>query len=121
MGLDVKVKGIISSFLVVFGYLKVSRGISLALNMLASILLATSYLVHILLATENDIFIKQCPRWFDVNGTYRFDSEGPNLNHSTKITKWKIAERVASAVLVYYKHPYINLNELGIFFAEKLL
>ena len=37
LGLDVKVKGIISSFLVVFGYLKVSRGISLALNMLASI------------------------------------------------------------------------------------
>ena len=37
LGLYVKVKGIISSFLAVFGCLKISRGISLALNMLASI------------------------------------------------------------------------------------
>ena len=37
MGLYVTMKGIISSFLAVFGCLKISRGISLALNMLASI------------------------------------------------------------------------------------
>ena len=37
MGFYVKVKGIISSFLAVFGCLKISRGISLALNMPAFI------------------------------------------------------------------------------------
>ena len=37
LGLYVMVKGIISSFLAVFGCLKISRGISLALNMLASV------------------------------------------------------------------------------------
>ena len=37
MGLYVTMKGIISSFLAVFGCLKISRGISLALNMLAPI------------------------------------------------------------------------------------
>ena len=36
LGLYVTVKGIISSFLVVFACLKISRGISLALNMIAS-------------------------------------------------------------------------------------
>ena len=28
-------------------------------------------MVHILLAGENGIFVKQCRGWFDVNGTYR--------------------------------------------------
>ena len=37
LGLYVIVKGIISSFLAVFGCLRISRGSSLALNMLASI------------------------------------------------------------------------------------
>ena len=37
LGLYVIVKGIISSFLAVFGCRKISRGISVALNMLASI------------------------------------------------------------------------------------
>ena len=31
-------------------------------------------MVHILFATENSIFLKQCHGWFDVNGTYRFQS-----------------------------------------------
>ena len=85
--LYVKVKGIISSFLAVFGCLKISRGISLALNMLASITdlgyfcssnallsslkrfsLTFSTMVHTLLARENGIFVKQCLGWFDVNG-----------------------------------------------------
>ena len=31
-------------------------------------------MVHPLLARENGIFVKQCREWFDVNGTYRFES-----------------------------------------------
>ena len=84
-------KGIISSFFAAFGCLKISRGISLALNMLASIsdlgyfcssnvfffsslkgfsfTFSFSTMIHILLAKENGIFIEQCRGWFDVNGT----------------------------------------------------
>ena len=91
-------KGIISSVLAVFGCLESSRGVSLALNMLASIsdlgyfcssnvfflsslkrfsfTFSFSTMVHILLARENGIFVKQCRGWFDVNGTYRFESVG---------------------------------------------
>ena len=90
LGLYVIVKGIISSFFAVFGYVTISRGISLALNMLASIsdleyfcsinvffsflkrfsfTFSFSAMVHILLARKNGIFVKQCRRWFDVNGT----------------------------------------------------
>ena len=79
--LYVKVKRIISSFLAIFGCLKISRGISLALNMVASIsdlgyfcssnVLFSSLecfsftfsfltMVHVLLARENDIFVKEC-------------------------------------------------------------
>ena len=35
-----------------------------------------------------------------------------NLNHNTKITKWKIVEKIASAAFIFWKHPYMNLNEL---------
>ena len=85
-------KGIISSFFAAFGCLKISRGISLALNMLASIsdlgcfcsgnfffffsslkgfsfTFSFSTMIHILLAKENGIFIEQCRGWFEVNGT----------------------------------------------------
>ena len=78
--LYVIVKGIIFSFLVVFGCIKTSRGISLALNILASIrdlnyfcssivfsssLKGFSFtfsfltMTHILLARKNGIFFKQ--------------------------------------------------------------
>ena len=91
------VKGTISLFSIVFGYLKDSGSISLALNMLASItdlghfcssnvffsslrhfsfIFLFSTMVHILLARENGISVKQCCMWFDVNGTYRFESVG---------------------------------------------
>ena len=33
-----------------------------------------SRMANILLARENGTFIKQCREWFDVNGTYRFES-----------------------------------------------
>ena len=90
-------KGIMSSLMAVFGWLKISRGISLALNMLASIsdlgyfcssnvffssLKRFSFtfsfpaMVHILLARENSIFVKQCRGWFDVNPTHHFESVG---------------------------------------------
>ena len=80
LGLYVIVKGIISSLLVVFGCIKTSRGISLALNFLASISdlnyfcssnvsssslkrfsLIFSFLImtHILLARKSGIFFKQ--------------------------------------------------------------
>ena len=94
LGLHVTVKGIITSYLVVFGCLKNSRGISLSLNMLASVsslwyfcssnvficvivfIFSFSTMVPILLVRENGIFLKQCRGWFDVNGTYRFESVG---------------------------------------------
>ena len=81
----------------VFGWLKISRGISLALNMLASISdlgyfcssnvffsylkffsfrFLFSVMVHIHLARENGIFVKQCCGWFDVNETCRFECVG---------------------------------------------
>ena len=87
-------KGKISSFLAAFVCLKISRGISLALNMLASIrnfgyfcssnvifsslkrfsfTFSFSTMIHILLAKENGIFVKQYRGWFDVNGTYRVE------------------------------------------------
>ena len=91
-------KEIISSLLVVFGYLKASKDISLAFNMLASIsdlgcfcsgnvfffsslkrfsfTHSTSAIVHIRLARENGIFVKQSRGWFDVNETYHFESAG---------------------------------------------
>ena len=96
-GLHVVVKGIISPFLVGFGCLKTSRGISWAFNMLASISFSQyfcssntffsslkpfsltfsfSTIVYILLARQNGIFVKQCPGWFDVNRIYRFESFG---------------------------------------------
>ena len=31
---------------------------------------------HILLAREDDTFVKQCRWWFGVNDTYRFDYVG---------------------------------------------
>ena len=81
----------------VLGWLNISRGISLALNMLASIsdlgyfcssnvffssLKRFSFtflfpaMVHMLLARENSIFVKQCRGWFDVNPTHYFESVG---------------------------------------------
>ena len=36
-------------------------------------------MVHILLARENGVFHKQCRGWFDVNGTYRFESVEEHL------------------------------------------
>ena len=103
MGFDVQVKEIASSFLAVFGCLKISKGISLALNMLLLLCYSSQYaisdlgyfcsnnvlfsslkrfsftlpfsaMVQILLGRENGIFVKQCRGWFDVNGTYRFES-----------------------------------------------
>ena len=83
LGLYVVVKGIISSFLVVFGCLKTSRGISLAFNILVSVCdlgyfccsnvffnslkrfsftFSFSTMVHIILVKENGIFDKQCRR-----------------------------------------------------------
>ena len=35
-----------------------------------------------------------------------------NLNHNTKITKWKIVERIGSAALIVSKPLYTNLNKL---------
>ena len=89
-------KGTISSFLAVFGCLKVSRGIFSAMSMQASfsdlgiLVLAMffsslkrfsftfsfSTMVHILLVRENGIFVKKCRGWFDVNGRYCFGSVG---------------------------------------------
>ena len=97
LGLYVVMKRIISSFLAVFGCLKILRGISLAHNMLTSVsnfgyfcssnvlfsslkhfsfTFSFSAMVHILLTRENGIFVKQCLGWFDVNRTYRFESVG---------------------------------------------
>ena len=97
LGFYVIVKGIISSLLVVFGCIKTSRGISLALNILASIsdlnyfcssnvfsssLNGFSFtfsflaMTHILLARKNGIYFKQQRGWFGVNVTYRFESVG---------------------------------------------
>ena len=94
LGLYVILKVIISSLLVFFGCLKTSRCIFLALNMLAFIsdlwyfcsrnvvffssltrfyfTFSFSEMVHILLARENDIFIKQCRGCLDVNAAYCF-------------------------------------------------
>ena len=90
-------KRMISSFLEVFGFLKISRDTSLALNMLASISdlgyfcssnvffsylkffsfrFLFSVMVHIHLGRENGIFVKQCRGWFDVNETCRFECVG---------------------------------------------
>ena len=101
LGLYVVAKEIISSFSVVFGCLKISWGISLAFNILASInnleylyssngffsslkhfsfTFSFSTMVHILLARENCISVKQCCGWFDINGTYRFESFGLFVN-----------------------------------------
>ena len=93
LGLYVIVKGIASWFLEIYGCLRISRDISLALNKLVSVSdlgffhfsnvffsslksFSFSTMVHILIASENGIFVKQCQRWFDVNGTYRFKSVG---------------------------------------------
>ena len=99
LGLYIVVKAIISSLLVVFGYLKASKDISLAFNMLASIrdlgcfysgnvvvffsslkrfsfTHSTSAIVHIRLARENGIFVKQSRGSFDVNETYHFEPAG---------------------------------------------
>ena len=46
-------------------------------------------------------------------------SVGINLSQSTKIPQWKIVEGIASVALIFWKHPYINLNELRIFFLLK--
>ena len=95
--LYVIVKGITSSFLAVFGCLKISRGISLALNKLVcisdlgyfcssnaffnslkhfSFTFSFSTMAYILLAIENGISVKKCHGCFDVNVTYRFESVG---------------------------------------------
>ena len=84
LGLYVIVKGIASSFLAIYGCLRISRDISLALTKLVSVSdlgffhfsnvsfsslkgFSFSTMVHILIASENSIFVKQCQRWFDVN------------------------------------------------------
>ena len=95
LGFYVKEKVIIFSFLTGFGCLKISRDISVAFNMLASIsdleyfcssnvffsslkrfsfTFSFSTMVHILLVRENRIFVKQYHGWFDVNGTYCLES-----------------------------------------------
>ena len=84
-------------FLVGFGCVKTSTGIYLAFNMLASfsdikcfscsnvffqffealfLAISLATIVHILLAREDDTFVKQCRWWFGVNGTDRFDYVG---------------------------------------------
>ena len=95
LGSYVVVKGIISSFLVVFGYLETSKGISWGFNMLASIsemgyfyssnvffssslkcfcfTFSSPAVVQTRLVRENVVFIKQCHGWFSHHQTYCFD------------------------------------------------
>ena len=54
--------------------------------------------------------LKQCPTVFRgiILESYLVDL---NLNQNEKIRKWKIAERIESAVLIFLTHPYIYLNK----------
>ena len=58
-----------------FGYFRSSNVFFSSLKRF-SFTFSFSTMVHILLAKENGIFVKQCRGWFDLNGTCRFQYAG---------------------------------------------
>ena len=128
--LYVIVKIIISSLLVVFGCLRILTGISLALNVLASIsnfgyfcssnfffsslkrlsfTFPFSATVHIFLARENGIFVKQCREWFDVNGTYCFESVGLFKYPSRFLYHFSLSLYLIKVILFGFFHSELNI------------